>query len=170
MDRHPPSTDLHEAMTEALAGARSLRLHGWVAEECEAAALERLARYWPDGGEASSSEHAPSAYLLGRRAAVDELRRLTRWRRTVHVREVPLSGDERGDRLDPPCTDGGFEAIESALDFTRSLARHRPRDQLIALALAAGYTGREVAVALRVSPSVVSVALRRIRQRLSWVA
>ena len=168
MDRQRESTELHEAMTEALAGARSLRLHGWVAEECEAAALERLARYWPDGNESSMSEHAPSAYLLGRRAAVDELRRLTRWRRTVHMREVPFASDDRGDRVDPSSTDGGFDAVESALDFTRSLARHRPRDQLIALALAGGYTGREVAVALRVSPSVVSVALRRVRQRLSW--
>jgi DNA-directed RNA polymerase specialized sigma24 family protein len=173
MDRQRRTPDLHEAMSEALAGARSLRLNGWVAEECEAAALERLARYWPDGSRLREpSMHPPyatSAYLLGRRAAIDELRRLTRWRRSVQMREVPFSTTEDGEQHDPPCIEPGFEVVETADDLARSVVRLRPREQFIAFALAAGYTGREVATALRVSPSIISVALRRIRQRLSWI-
>ena len=157
-------------MSDALAGARSLRLQGWVAEECEAAALERLARHWPDGRRGDVPRpNGAAAYLMGRSAAVDELRRLTRWRRNVHMREVPLASDDRRDDLDPAWVEPGFEAVEAVADLGQSVARLKARDQFIALALAAGYTGREVATVLRVSPSIVSVALRRIRQKLIWM-
>ncbi len=170
MDRQLRTADLHEAMSDALAGARSLRLQGWVAEECEAAALERLARHWPDGRRGDVPRpNGAAAYLMGRSAAVDELRRLTRWRRNVHMREVPLASDDRRDDLDPAWVEPGFEAVEAVADLGQSVARLKARDQFIALALAAGYTGREVATVLRVSPSIVSVALRRIRQKLIWM-
>ena len=50
--------------------------------------------------------------------------------------------------------------------LARKLRRLRPRDQVITLRLASGFTGREVAAGLGVSPSIVSVALRRISERL----
>jgi DNA-binding NarL/FixJ family response regulator len=85
------------------------------------------------------------------------------------MREVPLTSDDRREDPDPGCVEPGFEMVEAVADLGRSVARLKARDQFIALALAAGYTGREVATVLRVSPSIVSVALRRIRQRLSWM-
>jgi len=172
MDHHRQTAELEEAISDALAGARSLRLTGWVAEECELAALERIARYWPDGppgGWTDDRSHARTAFLIGKRAAVDELRRLTRWRRTVHMREVPLdSSEEGGDRHDPSCSEPGYEVVELSDQLVRGASRLRPRDQLITLALAGGYTAREIAAVLRVSPSIVSVALRRVRTVLRW--
>ena len=159
-------------MSEALAGARSLRLSGWVAEECEAAALERIARYWPDDARIEDSSKVPpqppSAFLVGKRAAVDELRRLTRWRRSVRMREVPLEGADNGERQDPAWTEPGYDVVELSDQLARGASRLRPRDQLITLALARGLSAREVAAALGVSPSIVSVALRRVRTAFRW--
>jgi DNA-directed RNA polymerase specialized sigma24 family protein len=172
MDRHLGTPELEQAISDALAGARSLRLTGWVAEECEAAALERIARYWPDGARpedpSKQPPYAPSAFLIGKRAAVDELRRLTRWRRTVRMREVPFDGDDNTERHDLPWTEAGYEVVELSDQLARGASRLRPRDQLITLALAGGFTAREVAAALRVSPSIVSVALRRVRTAFRW--
>ena len=50
--------------------------------------------------------------------------------------------------------------------LARKLQRLRPCDQVITLRLASGSTGREIAAGLGVSPSIVSVALRRISERL----
>jgi DNA-binding CsgD family transcriptional regulator len=50
--------------------------------------------------------------------------------------------------------------------LARKLHRLRPRDQMITLRLASGFTGSEIAAGLGVSPSIVSVALRRISARL----
>jgi DNA-directed RNA polymerase specialized sigma24 family protein len=171
MDRHRSTLELEQAMSDAIAGARSLRLNGWVAEECEAAALERIARYWPDGppeGWSTERPHARTAFLIGKRAAVDELRRLTRWRRTVHMREVPFETDDSGERADLASTEPGFDLVELEDQLARGTARLRPRDQRITMALARGLTAREIAAALRVSPSIVSVALRRVRTSFRW--
>jgi DNA-directed RNA polymerase specialized sigma24 family protein len=171
MDRHLRPAELEQVIEDALAGARSLRLTGWVAEECEAAALERIARYWPDGPSDGWSQDRPqgrTAFLMGKRAAVDELRRLTRWRRTVHMREVPFETDESGDRPDLASTEGGYEAVELEDQLTRSTAKLRQRDQRITMALARGFSAREIASVLRVSPSIVSVALRRVRTTVRW--
>jgi DNA-directed RNA polymerase specialized sigma24 family protein len=171
MDRHLRPAELEQVIEDALAGARSLRLTGWVAEECEAAALERIARYWPDGPSDGWSMDRPqgrTAFLMGKRAAVDELRRLTRWRRTVHMREVPLETDESGDRPDLASTESGYEAVELEDQLARSTAKLRPRDQRITIALARGFCAREIASGLRVSPSIVSVALRRVRTTFRW--
>ena len=128
MDRHLRPAELEQVIEDTLAGARSLRLTGWVAEECEAAALERIARYWPDGPSDGWFQDRPqgrTAFLMGKRAAVDELRRLTRWRRTVHMREVPFETDESGDRPDLASTEGGYEAVELEDQLTRSTAKLR---------------------------------------------
>jgi DNA-directed RNA polymerase specialized sigma24 family protein len=172
MDRHLRTAELEQAIEDALAGARSLRLTGWMAEECEAAALERIARYWPDGpseGWSHDQPHGRTAFLMGKRAAVDELRRLTRWRRTVHMREVPFETDEAsGNRPDLASTESGYEVVELEDQLARGTARLRPRDQRITLALARGFSAREIAAVFRVSPSIVSVALRRVRTNLRW--
>ncbi len=65
----------------AIRGARSVRAYGWPAEECDAAALERIVRYPPSG--------VIEAFRQGRWAAHDELRRLTGGRSTrARVRQV----------------------------------------------------------------------------------
>ncbi len=143
-------------MQSALAGARSVRVRGWIAEECEAAALERLARHWP-----RVRRDPAKAYAVGRGAALDELRRLTGWRRRNRVSLVPLGPDH----AEQAAFDPGFELIEAVDELARKLTRLRPRDQLITMRLASGLTGREVANGLGVSPSIVSVALRRIASR-----
>ncbi len=116
-------------MASALAGARSVRVQGWMAEECEAAALERLARHWPRVRRDPSK-----AYAVGRGAALDELRRLTGWRRRTRVSLVPLAPDD----LDQPAVEPGFELVDAADELSRKLRRLRPRDQVITLRLAVG--------------------------------
>ena len=145
-------------MASAIAGARSVGVRGWIAEECEAAALERLARHWP-----RIRRDPAKAYAVGRGAALDELRRLTGWRRRTKVAVVPVAPED----IEQAGVEPGFEAVESADVLERKLRRLRPRDQVITLRLASGLTGREVAAGLGVSPSIVSVALRRISQRLA---
>ena len=128
-----------------------------MAEECEAAALERLTRHWPRVRRDPSK-----AYAVGRGAALDELRRLTGWRRRTRVNVVPVAPED----IEQPGVEPGYEVVEAADLLARKLHRLRPRDQVITLRLASGFTGREVAAGLGVSPSIVSVALRRISERL----
>lgn len=156
MDHQTYQPEFSDAMASALAGARSVRVQGWMAEECEAAALERLARHWPRVHRDPSK-----AYAVGRGAALDELRRLTGWRRRTRMSLVPLAPDD----IDQPTVEPGFELVDAADELSRKLGRLRPRDQEITLRLASGCTGREVAAGLGVSPSIVSVALRRISAR-----
>ena len=157
MDHQNRRPDFSDAMASAIAGARSVGVRGWIAEECEAAALERLARNWP------RIRRDPSkAYAVGRGAAVDELRRLTGWRRRTRVAVVPVAPED----MEQSGVEPGFEAVESADVLARKLHRLRPRDQMITLRLASGFTGSEIAAGLGVSPSIVSVALRRISARL----
>jgi len=156
MDRHPRRPELNDAMALALAGARSVRVRGWLAEECEAAALERVARQWSRLGRNPST-----AYAVGRSAALDELRRLTGWRRRTRFDLVPVAPED----LDQPTTEAGYEVVEAADLLERKLRRLRPRDRTITLRLVSGATGREVADSLGISPSIVSLALRRIAAR-----
>ena len=128
-----------------------------MAEECEAAALERLTRHWPRVRRDPSK-----AYAVGRGAALDELRRLTGWRRRTRVNVVPVAPED----MEQPGVEPGYEVVEAADLLARKLQRLRPRDQVITFRLASGFTGREVAAGLGVSPSIVSVALRRISERL----
>lgn len=124
-----------------------------MAEECEAAALERVARHWP-----RLRREPATAYAVGRRAALDELRRLTGWRRRHRAAVVPMPAHD----LERPAIEAGYDHVDAHDELTRKVARLRPRDQVITLRLAAGFNGREVAGSLGVSPSIVSVALRRI--------
>ena len=156
MDRHSRRPEFHDAMALALAGARSVRVQGWIAEECEAAALERLARHWP-----RLRRNPSTAYAVGRSAALDELRRLTGWRRRSRVELLPVAPED----LDRATVEPGFDVVETRDLLERKLRRLRPRDQTITLGLASGATGREVADSLGVSPSIVSIALRRIAAR-----
>ena len=157
MDHQNHRPDFTDAMASAIAGARSVGVRGWIAEECEAAALERLARHWP------RIRRDPSkAYAVGRGAALDELRRLTGWRRRIRVAIVPVAPED----MEQPGIEPGYEVVEAYDVLARKLKRLRPRDQVITLRLASGSTGREIAAGLGVSPSIVSVALRRISERL----
>jgi DNA-binding NarL/FixJ family response regulator len=81
---------------------------------------------------------------------------------------VPFETDESGDRPDLASTEGGYEAVELEDQLTRSTAKLRQRDQRITMALARGFSAREIASVLRVSPSIVSVALRRVRTTVRW--
>ena len=84
------------------------------------------------------------------------------------MREVPFETDESGDRPDLASTESGYEAVELEDQLTRSTAKLRPRDQRITMALAAGSPLVRSRAVLRVSPSIVSVALRRVRTTVRW--
>ena len=144
---------------------RSVGVRGWIAEECEAAALERLA----DATGLGLGRDPSKADAVGRGAALDELRRLTGWRRRNRVAIVPVAPED----MEQPGIEPGYESCRGRSSRTcwlASLQRLRPRDQVITLRLASGSTGREIAAGLGVSPSIVSVALRRISERLLALA
>lgn len=140
---------MDEMMMATLRGARSLRVRGWMREECESAALERICRH--------PCLSAARAYEQGRAAALDELRRLSGWRRRVVGRTVPIDTN-----IEVAVEESGFAVIDS-LD---ALARSAPlspltiREAQAVRLLADGLTGREAAVAMSVDPSRIST-LRR---------
>ena len=85
-----------------------------MAEECEAAALERLTRHWPRVRRDPSK-----AYAVGRGAALDELRRLTGWRRRTRVNVVPVAPED----IEQPGVEPGYEVVEAADLLARKLHR-----------------------------------------------
>lgn len=146
---------MDEILDAAIAGARSLRVRGWYAEECEAAALERMAR--------RPCLDAALAYLEGRAAALDELRRLSGWRREARAVLVPLD-------VETGTVESGYVEVEERVDLDRWLeriartTRLTPREREVLVLAARGYNGRESAAIMRVDPSRI-VGLRRSAAR-----
>lgn len=139
-----------ELTAAAIAGARSVHAWGWYGEECESAALEELVR--------RPCLTAALAYLRGRGAALDELRRLTHHRRAVPGR--PISTDDTFD--EPETCDESFVEIADLIARARLTARER---QVVVLA-ARGLNGREIADVLHVDPSRVTQLARSARRHL----
>jgi DNA-directed RNA polymerase specialized sigma24 family protein len=152
-----------DLLDAAVRGARSVRVRGWISEECEGAALEALVRRPPGS--------AAQAYLAGRSAALDELRRLSGYRREARAKLVPL--DVEVGHLDP-----GFVEVEER-DLLRRLDLRRltSRERQAVLCAALGLSGVESAAILSIDPSRVSELLRAARAKLGpgstrgdWVA
>lgn len=134
-------------MRAALAGARSVRVRGWMGDECQLAALEALVRY--------PTDQPSRAYTVGKRAAVDELRRLTGWRRMYRSRLVPLDGHDRG------VEEAGFGWVE----VEQLLARCSPRVRPILRGHMAGLTWAEAGRRQGLSASRTSQLVRRDSRR-----
>ena len=139
-----------EIIAATLRGARSLA-RGWIREECEGAALERLARH--------PCLDTARAYIQGRNAAIDELRTLTGHRRAVKATTVPLDEPYEGG-----ASEVGFDAIEQADMIERWAARQKPRIAEIGRLFAEGCNNREVAARLGVSEGRVTQLVRRHRE------
>jgi RNA polymerase sigma factor (sigma-70 family) len=141
-----------EVAAAARRGARSLRFRGWIAAECEEAAVEEVVRRQVvDVGD---------AWRVGRTAAIDEIRRLTHHRRTgPRVTLWPL------EFHDEPADEPGFRATDEADALRRRMRRLSKREAEVVAHLAAGMSNREVARRLGVDPSRVTQIKRQIRQK-----
>lgn len=154
-------------MAAAVRGARSLRIQGWMAEECEGAALLGLARYKP--------ETTGYAFRRGRLDALDELRRLTGGRQVRRKRKEMWPRDQDGEPRDFAAPDVGMLELED--QWTRDeqrdrirawAARRTPRAQCVVEAMLEGRTEAQAGLLLGISESGVSHHLhdsRRARSR-----
>lgn len=146
-----------ELLAATVRGARSLHVRGWYAAECESAALEQLARRPP--------HDALLAFRQGRLAALDELRRLSGWRRDAHATLVPLTDHDPG-RPEP-----GYDAVETRMMIASlPLGRLTVRERQAFTAVAAGMNGVEAAALLGLSPSRITLLMRQARRKLAWKA
>jgi DNA-binding NarL/FixJ family response regulator len=152
----PSPSPATEVLDAARAGARSLNVRGWYAEECESAALEGLAR--------RPCLDVGLAYMRGRSAALDELRRLTGWRRDVRARTFCVSWD------DDPHPSHEDEPDDDSVDLERLCARLTSRERQVVELVAAGLNGRQIADELGLDPSRVTTlkrgAARKIDRRM----
>lgn len=141
-----------DLLDAAKAGARSIRVRGWYGEECESAAVERMVR--------RPCLTTALAYQAGRAAALDELRRLSGYRRQDRATLVPLDV-EIGTR-----NDDRYVEVEEILDLARRLRSSRltPREREVVLLAAHGFNGVESAALMGVDPSRI-VGLRRSARR-----
>lgn len=143
-----------DLIAAAVSGARSVRVRGWIGEECESAARERLVR--------RPCLSPAIAYLEGRRAAVEELRRLSGWRRQDRAVVVELD-HEYGH------VESGYRIVEEIVDLDRRLRRAclTEREREVVVLAAAGYSGVESAAILRVDPSRISQLRRTAGRKLA---
>lgn len=131
-----------------------MRVRGWIGEECESAALESLVRR-----PCLTSAHA---YMRGRAAALDELRRLTGWRRKGRplITVLPLDVHEQG------IADDGFDAVNTD-DMVRRLPRLTAREREAVLHTVHGLTGQQTAARMNVHPSRVTQLLASSRSKMA---
>ena len=148
---------LHELMAAAVHGARSLRVQGWMREECEGAALLGLALYEP----VTTAE----AFRRGRFDALDELRRLTAGRRVYPNRTAALDHDLATD---------GFADVHAREDrevqrdrILRWAAERSPRARCVVEAMLEGRTEAQAARLLAITESLVSQILHDSRRASS---
>lgn len=139
-------------MRAAVAGARSVHVRGWMAEECEQAAVEQA---WRAG---ATTWH--EAWRAGRTAALDELRRLTGHRRAIRMDLVPWPA------FDIAVHDPGFAAVEAAVLADQLLCSQPDRVRRMVAMVMEGATWREAAAAEGVHPSRATQVMRRARRRI----
>jgi len=148
---------MRDLIRAAEAGARSVGYRrGWKAEECEAAARERLVRQ----GCTTTLE----AYRQGRWAAQDELRRLSRSRVSEARAEAAWPRDEHGEPIDFGADDLDLARADDRLLILDWADMQPPRIRRIVAHVLLGHTWQEAAAAEGISPSRVSQLMRRARK------
>jgi RNA polymerase sigma factor (sigma-70 family) len=153
-------------------GGQAMQLASELLDELTVAALEGAERFQPERGA--------RAWLLG--IAANLIRRKQAALARLERRE-PLAGDLAGGADGVPDEDAFFDLLagqdgenpERRLledeGFRRRLERLKPGDQqMLRLAIVAGFNGQDLAAVLGVSPGAARVRLHRAlhRLRLSW--
>lgn len=139
-------------MIATIAGARSVVVGGWMKEECESAALERLVR--------RPCLTSAVAYRQGKFAAIDELRSLSHHRRKPGG--IPIVLDK-----DIPTEETGFSEVLDKIQCEHILRLCSPRVQkVLRLVILYGFSQEEVAKMLGVSPSRISQLIAHDARRL----
>lgn len=144
-----------ELMNAAIAGAHSVAVGGWMKEECESAALERLVRH--------PCLTSTKAFTQGKLAAIDELRFLTHHRRFQREITVLLDDEEK------PIEETGFLETLNRIECERILNFCSPRVKEIFTLMMYGYSQTEIGKRLEVSSSRISQLIARDLRRMKTI-
>lgn len=146
-------------MAAAEAGAASVGVFGWMAEECRSAALERIVR--------SKPEDSGAAFTMGRYAAIDELRRLAGRSRSA-PQQVPWPKTWlRGGEIVPwePTTEDDLPLAYDLDDLGLPWHRLTVREEQAVRLAAELPSGVAVAAAMGICPGRVTTLIQAARRK-----
>jgi hypothetical protein len=138
-------------MKATVSGARSIGVGGWMGEECESAALERLARH--------PCLTSVIAYRQGRLAAIDELRFLTHHRRIQKEITIPLKHDK-------VIEENGFSEVLDKMTSKQILFLCSPKVRKVLTLMMCGNSQQAAGKMLGLSPSRTSQLITRDADRI----
>lgn len=138
-------------MQATVSGARSVGVGGWMAEECESAALERLVRH--------PCLTSVIAYRQGRLAAIDELRFLTHHRRIQKETTVALKKEK-------VIEEAGFSEVLDKMTSSQILFLCSPQVRKVLEFMMRGNSQQAAGKMLGLSPSRTSQLISRDASRI----
>jgi DNA-directed RNA polymerase specialized sigma24 family protein len=145
-----------EVLRAAAQGAKSVTFYGWEQEECVSAALESLVR--------KPTEVPGQAYVQGRHAAIEELRRLTGFRRVSKVKLVPYNEETP----EHPVEELGYMDALDRFECEITLRKFSPRVRKVLELMMGGLSQRDAGAKLGISESRTSQLVARDCRRLGF--